>query len=102
MHSGVRRLEHIAPAARSSALGEPFSAALQRSRHEHVERALQDLEPRSGVSSTRPVADRALLADALYRRVELAGVVQPADDLGLDVDAAAAILRRQLGRLLGA
>jgi AcrR family transcriptional regulator len=39
-----RRLEHIAPAARSAALGEPFSAALRRSREVHVRRLQSEVE----------------------------------------------------------
>ena len=38
------RLENMAPAARSAALGEPFSVALRASRRQHVERLLSDLE----------------------------------------------------------
>lgn len=39
-----RRLEHIAPAARSAALGEPFSAALKRSREAHIRRLQSEVE----------------------------------------------------------
>ncbi len=39
-----RRLEHIAPAARSAALGEPFSTALRRSRETHVNRLRTEIE----------------------------------------------------------
>ena len=97
----VRRLEHIAPAARSSALGEPFSAALQRSRHEHVERALQDLDATFGRELDAAGPDRPLLADALFAASSWPAWSSLRDDLGLDVDAAAAILRLTLGRLLG-
>ncbi len=53
------RVELMAPAARSAALGEPFSPALRDSRRQHVERLLSDLEhtfgpdlgPRSGARS---------------------------------------------------
>jgi len=38
------RHEKMAPAARSAALSEPFSAALRASRRQHVERLLADLE----------------------------------------------------------
>lgn len=38
------RLEHIAPAARSAVLGEPFSAALQKSRQTHVDRLRSEIE----------------------------------------------------------
>lgn len=39
-----RRLENIAPAARSAVLGEPFSAALARSRQTHVDRLRSEIE----------------------------------------------------------
>jgi AcrR family transcriptional regulator len=39
-----RRLEHIAPAARSAALGEPFSAALKRSHEVHIRRLQSEVE----------------------------------------------------------
>ncbi|MFI5429720.1 TetR/AcrR family transcriptional regulator [Aeromicrobium sp. UC242_57] len=50
----VRRLEHLAPAARSAALGEPFSVALQDSRRQHVERVQHDLEAVFAPGSRRP------------------------------------------------
>lgn len=40
----ARRLENIAPAARSAVLGEPFSPALQRSREAHVRRLRLEVE----------------------------------------------------------
>jgi len=98
----VSRLEHIAPAARSSALGEPFSVALQRSRHEHVERSLQDLDATFGPELEAAGADRTILADALFAASSWPAWSSLRDDLGLDVDAAAAILRTTLSRLLGA
>lgn len=38
------RMEHLEPAARSSALGEPFSPALQKAKKQHVRRLRADLE----------------------------------------------------------
>ncbi|KQV74785.1 TetR family transcriptional regulator [Aeromicrobium sp. Root344] len=98
----VSRLEHIAPAARSSALGEPFSAALQRSRHEHVERALQDLDATFGRELDEAGTDRTVLADALFAASSWPAWSSLRDDLGLDADAATAILRTTLTRLLRA
>lgn len=40
----ARRLENIAPAARSAVLGEPFSSALQRSREAHIRRLRHEVE----------------------------------------------------------
>ena len=43
-HQRARLLEQIAPAAKASALKEPFSPALQRSRKLHVQRVRDELE----------------------------------------------------------
>lgn len=98
----VRRLEHLAPAARSSVLGEPFSAALQRSRHEHVKRALEDLEATFGPELDAAGDDRAALTNALFAASSWPTWLSLRDDLGLDVDAATEILRTTFSRLLGA
>ena len=98
----VRRHERIAPAARSSALAEPFSAALQRSRHEHIERSLQDLVAAFAPEIEAAGADRQALANALYAASSWPAWASLRDDLGLGVDEATAIMRDTFTRLLEA
>jgi len=97
------RLENMAPAARSAALGEPFSVALRMSRRQHVERLLSDLEhtfspelgPRDGAE---PPGYRDLYAAASWPVWSVM-----IDDLGLPreeaVDAMIDGFRRVLGAL---
>lgn len=96
----VARLEHIAPAARSAALGEPFSAALMKSRHTHVERVEQDIEATFAIELDAAGPDRTLLAKALFAATSWPAWSSMRDDLGLDVDAAASIMRYSTTALL--
>jgi TetR/AcrR family transcriptional regulator of autoinduction and epiphytic fitness len=98
----VRRHEHIAPAARSSALGEPFSVALQRSRHEHVERSLQDLDTAFAPELEAAGDGRSALVNALYAASSWPAWSSLRDDLGLGADEATAVMRDSFGRLLRA
>jgi AcrR family transcriptional regulator len=98
----VRRHEHITPAARSSALGEPFSAALQRSRHEHVERSLQDLAAAFGPELEAAGDARQALTNELYAASSWPVWSSLRDDLSLGIDEATAIMRDTFTRLLRA
>lgn len=60
-----RRLEHIAPAARSAALGEPFSPALKRSRRAHITRLQTEIETVFAPELAQSGADRETLKFAL-------------------------------------
>ncbi|MCD9199357.1 TetR/AcrR family transcriptional regulator [Aeromicrobium wangtongii] len=95
----ARRLEHLAPAARSAALGEPFSPALAHSRQVHVERVESDL-----AATFRPElaarTDRDVLARALFVAASWPTWSSLRDDLGLDVDEAAAVVCHTLRVLL--
>lgn len=96
------RLEHLAPAARSAALGEPFSPALAAARRELIERLRRDL------LETFPVE---LAAEGGVDGALCLGLMAAAggmtwsfarDDLGRDVDDAAEVMRHTFSRLLGA
>jgi AcrR family transcriptional regulator len=94
----ARLLEQIAPAARASALKEPFSPALQRYRRSHIDRVREDL--------------RTLFATELdgdpVRLAALTGIsMWPTwgtwrDAMGLDPDAARAALASSVTALLTA
>jgi AcrR family transcriptional regulator len=97
----ARRLENIAPAARSAALSEPFSAALQASRRHHVQRVRDAVEEVFATEIAALDASRredqvlALTAASSWNTWSLLR-----DDLGLDVPAASAVVRRSLEALL--
>jgi TetR/AcrR family transcriptional regulator of autoinduction and epiphytic fitness len=95
----ARRLEHLAPAARSAALGEPFSAALARSRHVHVERVETDLVAVFG-PELDTATDRDVLAKAMFVAASWPTWSSLRDDWELGVDEAAAVMRHTLGALL--
>jgi TetR/AcrR family transcriptional regulator of autoinduction and epiphytic fitness len=96
----VDQLEHIAPAARSAALGEPFSPALQASRHEHVLRVQRDIEEAFG-ADLAAAGDRAdSLRHALFIASSWPSWSTLRDDLGLGVDAVADVMRQTLTTLL--
>lgn len=98
----VRRLEHLAPAARSAALGEPFSAALQASRQAHVQRSLSDLEATFGPEIEVAGTDRGALLKSLFIATSWPSWTTLRDDFGLGVEAARAIMRRSMTALLEA
>ena len=98
----AERLEHIAPAARSAALGEPFSPALQASRQAHVQRSVTDLEAAFAVELEEAGADRDLLHKSLYIATSWPSWAILRDDFGLGVDAATAVMHRSVTVLLGA
>jgi TetR/AcrR family transcriptional regulator of autoinduction and epiphytic fitness len=96
----VRQLEHLAPAARSAALGEPFSAALQASRRAHVDRLVDDLRTvfASEIDAAGAQGDR--LVHALFLVAGWPGWSTLRDDFGLDVEASTAVMRHGLRSLL--
>ena len=96
------RLEHLAPAARSAVLGEPFSPALAAARRELIERLRRDLlETFPAELSAAGGVDGALCI-ALMAAASGMTWSFARDDLGLDVDAGTAIMRDTYARLLGA
>jgi AcrR family transcriptional regulator len=96
------RLEHLAPAARSAVLGEPFSPALAAARRELIERLRRDLlETFPAELSAAGGVDGALCI-ALMAAASGMTWSFARDDLSLDVDAATAIMRDTFTRLLGA
>lgn len=96
----VRRLEHLAPAARSAALGEPFSPALARSRQVHVRRVESDLVAVFGPELDATAGDREVLTKALFVAASWPSWSSLRDDWGLDVDEAVAVMRHTLVALL--
>lgn len=98
----VRRLEHIAPAARSAVLGEPFSPALQDSRRAHVERSVTDLEEVFAAELGAAGAGRDALLKAMFLATSWPSWTTLRDDFGLDAKAATGVMRRSLTSLLGA
>jgi TetR/AcrR family transcriptional regulator of autoinduction and epiphytic fitness len=92
----VEQLEHLAPAARSAALGEPFSPALQASRRAHVERLTADLRRvfSDRLDASAGSEDATLLH--LYVVTSWPSWAILRDDLGLDVDAAAAVMQQSV------
>lgn len=94
------RLEHIAPAARSATLGEPFSAALRASRRLHVDRIQSEIavtfEPELRAAGER----RKPLAMALFTASSWPTWSSLRDDFGLDVASATSVLRFTFGALL--
>jgi TetR/AcrR family transcriptional regulator of autoinduction and epiphytic fitness len=96
------RLEHLAPAARSAVLGEPFSPALAAARRELIERLRRDLleafpAELAAAGGTDGALCLGLMAAASGMTWSFAR-----DDLGREVDDAAAIMRDTFARLLGA
>ncbi|WP_199906878.1 TetR/AcrR family transcriptional regulator [Aeromicrobium chenweiae] len=96
----ARRLEHLAPAARSAALGEPFSVALQESRRQHVDRVRDDLAHVFAAELTAEGPGRDVLAAGLFVASSWPTWSSLRDDLGLDPDAARAVVRASLLSLL--
>lgn len=96
------RLEHLAPAARSAVLGEPFSAALAAARRELIERLRHDLlEAFPDELAASGGADGALCVGLMAAASGMTWSFAR-DDLGREPDDAAAILRDTFRRLLGA
>lgn len=98
----TRRLENLAPAARSAALSEPFSASLRRSRAHHVRRLREEVERTFGPElDGRPADARTTDLHALATAASWPAWNLLRDDYGLGVDEATAVMRRHLLALLG-
>lgn len=98
----AERLEHIAPGARSAALGEPFSAALQKSRRDHVARADEDIAMAFGPELEAAGVERETLRIAIFVAGGWPEWSSLRDDHGLDPAQAEAIMRFAVTRLLQA
>lgn len=93
----ARRLEHLGPAARSAALGEPFSQALQESRRHHVRANREDVARTFGHEiGNRSETLHGVLVAASWPAWSLLR-----DDYGLDVSAATAVMAASIRALLG-
>lgn len=96
-----RRLEHIAPAARSAALGEPFSAALKRSREVHIGRLRSETEAVFARElESVPDAERDELRYALIASTGWPNWQLLRDDFNLSPDEIVAVMRTTLHALL--
>lgn len=98
----VVRLEHIAPAARSAALGEPYSTALMESRQAHIERSVGDLEAAFGTELDAAGPDRDVLLKALFVATSWPSWTTLRDDFGMDAGSASVVMRRTMMSLLTA
>jgi TetR/AcrR family transcriptional regulator of autoinduction and epiphytic fitness len=98
----ARLLELLAPAARASQLKEPFSAHLRQARSRHIARVRRELEQLFGpeLESAGPAREQILAG--LTVAATFAGWQLLRDELGLDVDAARAVLARTVNALLAA
>lgn len=94
------RLEQMAPAARSAALGEPFSAALQVSRRRHVDRSMKDLAETFAPELAAIGPGQDVLLKALFVATSWAAWSTLRDDHGDDADAALDAMRFSLTKLL--
>ncbi len=98
----VRRLENIAPAARSATLAEPFSPVLRVSRRRHLDRMRDQIEHVFAAElDERAPADRVLLLNALVMTVSWPAWSTLRDDYEIGVDAAADAVETTLRALLG-
>jgi TetR/AcrR family transcriptional regulator, regulator of autoinduction and epiphytic fitness len=99
-HLRVARLEHLAPAARSAVLGEPFSPALMAGRSEQVRRVRQDVETAFG-RELDVLGDRADdVRHAVFIAASWPSWSSMRDDLGLGVEESAAVMRTTIEALL--
>lgn len=95
----ARRLDNIAPAARSAVLAEPWSPTLRNSRWGHLERVRDDI---SRVFRAEIAADDDpdLLVDALLMATSWNAWSLSRDDLGHDADRAREVMARAVRALL--
>ncbi|WP_200207465.1 TetR/AcrR family transcriptional regulator [Micromonospora coerulea] len=96
----VQLLEMLAPTARASALREPFSPQLRRNRGGAIGRARGEIELVFGPELAQAGEGREQLLDALTVASTWAAWSMMRDAMGLDAEAARAILARTLGALL--
>lgn len=95
------RLEHIAPAARSAILGEPFSRALQASRRLHIDRVQGELSTTFASELTSAGTLRQTLLSALFTASSWPTWSALRDDFGLDTETATSVMRVTFSALLG-
>lgn len=99
----VRRLENIAPAARSAALGEPFSPALRSSRRSHIDRMRDQAELVFATELGRhDAADRTWLLHAVVVAASWPTWTQLRDDYGISIEDSAEVMERTMRVLLTA
>ena len=96
-----QRLEHLAPAARSAALGEPFSEALARSRQTHIDRLQSEIE----ALFAGELASAAAAGDETLKYALITATGWPTwqllhDDLNLSSDEVVAVMRTTCHALL--
>ncbi|WP_349876702.1 TetR/AcrR family transcriptional regulator [Micromonospora sp. HUAS YX12] len=96
----ARLLEVLAPSARASALREPFSPQLRRNRETAIARVRQEIESVFGPELAHAGPDREQLLDALTVAGTWSAWSMMRDSMGLDVEAARAVMARTLGALL--
>jgi TetR/AcrR family transcriptional regulator of autoinduction and epiphytic fitness len=96
------RWEHLAPAARSASLGEPFSAALRASRREHVARVQRDIDAVFVTELEAAGGRREWLRLALFVGASWPSWSSWRDDLDLDADEAQDVMRSTVAALLQA
>lgn len=94
----ARMLEHIAPAAKASALKEPFSPALQSYRRSHVERVRTELK----ILFAREIDGDETLLTALTAASTWPTWGTMRDAMGLDPEGARLVLTRTVTTLLTA
>lgn len=96
----ANRLDTLAPAARSAALGEPFSVALQASRRKHVRRGVADLEQAFGPELAAAGPGREVMLTGLFVATSWTAWALLRDDLGMDVEASTAVMVHTVTALL--
>lgn len=96
----AQRIETMLPAARSAALGEPFSPALQASRRHHVERLMESLE----YTFAPEIGPRADTSERIYQELFVLACWPTwhtcTVDLGMDRRSAIAAMVSGFTRLL--
>jgi AcrR family transcriptional regulator len=97
-HQRARALEQIAPAAKASALKEPFSPALQSYRRSHVDRVRTELQ----ILFSREINGDETLLTALTATSTWPTWGTLRDAMGLDPEAARLVLMRTITALLTA
>ncbi|MGJ9422384.1 TetR/AcrR family transcriptional regulator [Aeromicrobium sp. CF3.5] len=97
----VRRLENIAPAARSAALSEPFSPALRASRRSHVDRMRDQVELVFATELARcEESAHGWLLHAVVVAASWPTWTQLRDDYGLTIEDSAQVMERTMRVLL--
>jgi TetR/AcrR family transcriptional regulator of autoinduction and epiphytic fitness len=97
----AKMLEILAPAARAAVIREPFSAQLRRNRSIEIARVRDEITtlftPELAASGT----GQAELLDALMMTTTYASWSVLREHMGMDADAARAVMRRTVAALLG-